>query len=211
MATLLIAFSPWNWLLRLGPFGLILIGIVDASFVPLPGSIDVFTIFLAAGKRELWWLYAIAATVGAVLGGYFTYKIGKKGGKEALEKKFPKQKLEKVYKKFEKGGFGTIFVAALLPPPIPMVPFVLAAGALEYPTRKFLSSLTCGRAVRYFTVAFLAKIYGQQIIGWARQYYQPILWTVVGLAVLGAIGGLIFYFRKKKGQRGAKIQHDAAA
>ena len=44
----------WNWLHRLGGPGLILLGIADNSLIPLPGSVDVFTILLSAHRRE-WW------------------------------------------------------------------------------------------------------------------------------------------------------------
>ena len=187
-----------HWLHQLGGPGLVLVGILDASFVPIPGSVDVFTIVLAARNRPWWWYYAIMATVGAVVGAYFTYRLGQKGGREALEKKFPKEKLEKVYKKFERGGFGTLFIAALMPPPVPLVPFVVAAGALEYPPKKFLTALGSGRAIRYFLVAFLASIYGREIIGWTRKYYEPILWTFVALVAVGGIGAAIYFWRRKQ-------------
>ena len=187
-----------HWLHQLGGPGLVLVGILDASFVPIPGSVDVFTIVLAARNRQWWWYYAIMATVGAVVGAYFTYRLGQKGGREALEKKFPKEKLEKVYNKFERGGFGTLFIAALMPPPVPLVPFVVAAGALEYPPKKFITALGSGRAIRYFLVAFLASIYGREIIGWTRNYYEPILWAFVGLVVLGGVGAAIYFWRRKQ-------------
>src|SRR5579871_2856042 len=70
---------------RLGGPGLILLGIADNSFIPMPGSLDVFTIWLSAHDRPHWYYYAFMATVGAVLGGYITYRLAQKGGKEALE------------------------------------------------------------------------------------------------------------------------------
>ena len=45
---LLVAVSVWNWLRHLGGVGLILLGLADNSVVPLPGSMDVLTILLAA-------------------------------------------------------------------------------------------------------------------------------------------------------------------
>ena len=207
------ARSAMHWLHQLGGPGLVLVGILDASFIPMPGSVDVFTIALAAGNRPWWWYYAIMATVGAVAGAYFTYRIGQKGGKEALEKRFPKPKLEKVYKKFERGGFGTLFVAALMPPPVPLVPFVVAAGALEYPSRKFLTAIGSGRAIRYFLLAYLASIYGREIIGWTRKYYQPILWTFVGLVVMGGIAAAIYFWRRKQQSKKQQVafRNDLAA
>src|SRR5580693_254773 len=51
---LLIAVSVWTWLRHLGGVGLILLGLADNSVVPLPGSMDVLTILLAARHRDLW-------------------------------------------------------------------------------------------------------------------------------------------------------------
>src|SRR5579872_3712140 len=195
--SLFIIGSAWQWLKQLGGVGLIALGIADASLVPLPGSIDALTVVMAASNRGWWPYYAAMSTIGSVIGGYLTYRLGQKGGKESLEKKISKPKLEKIYKKFEKGGFGAVFIPALLPPPVPMVPFVLTAGAMEYPPKKFLAALTSGRAIRFAIVAWLASIYGKSILGFLQRYYQPILWTLVALAVLGGMGAFWFYRSQK--------------
>ena len=196
-----LASGGLKWLLRLGGPGLILLGLADNSVVPLPGSMDVLTIILAASHRELWFYYAIMATVGAVLGGYLTYRIGSKGGKETLEQKFPKNKIDKVYRKFEKGGFWAVAVPAMLPPPIPIVPFLVAAGAMQYPRKKFIAALATGRGLRFTIVAFVAAHYGSQIFRFFSRYYKPALYTVIVLAVAGGLTGLFFYLRYRRNQR----------
>jgi membrane protein YqaA with SNARE-associated domain len=65
----LLAVSVWTRLRRLGGLGLILLGIADSSVIPLTGSMDVLTIYLAARHREPWPYYALMATIGAVIGG----------------------------------------------------------------------------------------------------------------------------------------------
>ena len=52
-----------------------------------PTSLRTGIILLTARDREKWWYYAIMAVIGAVVGGYVTYRLAKKGGKEGLEKK----------------------------------------------------------------------------------------------------------------------------
>jgi membrane protein YqaA with SNARE-associated domain len=91
---LLIAISVWTRLRHLGGVGLLLLGLADNSVVPLPGSMDVLTIYLAARHRQLWWYYAAMATIGAVIGGYITYGLARKGGKEAFERRLSKVKAE---------------------------------------------------------------------------------------------------------------------
>ena len=73
-----------------GP-GLVLLGIADNSVIPLTGSMDVLTIWLAARHHEPWPYYALMATLGAVIGGYITYALARKGGKEAMERKLSKK------------------------------------------------------------------------------------------------------------------------
>src|SRR6266446_6854001 len=85
-----------RWIIRLGGPGLILLGLADNSVIPLPGSMDVLTIWLAAHQRSWWLYYAAMATVGALIGGYITYGLARKGGKEAVARKLPKKKSVKV-------------------------------------------------------------------------------------------------------------------
>lgn len=191
----LIAISIWSRLRRLGGVGLVLLGLADSSVVPLPGSMDVLTIYLAARHRDLWWYYAFMATVGAVIGGYITYGLARKGGKEAFERKLSKEKAERVFNRFERWGFGAVAVPALLPPPFPIVPFLLAAGAMQYSRKKFVATLALGRAVRFTIVAGLGAIYGRHIVRFFSRYYKPALFVLIGLSLVGGVLALAQYYR----------------
>ncbi|HET7441404.1 MAG TPA: VTT domain-containing protein [Terriglobales bacterium] len=201
-----------HWLIRLGGPGLILLGLADNSVVPLPGSMDVLTIWLAASNHELWPYYALMATLGALIGGYVTYRLARKGGKEALEHRFPKKRTEKLYKQFEHWGFRAVAIPAVLPPPFPIVPALLAAGALQYPRKKFLGALAIGRGIRFMVLAFLGAHYGPAIVAFFSQYYKPALFTLIGLAVAGCVVALVEYlrFRKKHAQH-ANLPSEPAA
>src|ERR1700719_4055832 len=152
---LLLIVSIGRRLRRLGGVGLVVLGVADNSVIPLTGSMDVLTIYLAARHRQTWLYYALMATIGAVIGGYITYSLARKGGKQAMERRLSKRRAAKVYKRFERWGFSAIAVPALLPPPFPFVPFLLAAGALQYSRKKFLTALVVGRGIRYSIAAYL--------------------------------------------------------
>lgn len=184
----------WKWVLRIGGPGLILVGLVDSSVIPIPGGMDFFVILLTANHRAWWAYYGAFATAGAVLGGYLTYRLSQKGGKEELEKKISKQKAEKVYSKFEKGGFSTIVIGSMIPPPFPFVPVLMAAGVMQYPRKRFLPALAIGRGTRFFVVAYLGKLYGTAIVGWLARYYKPFLYVLITLGVLGGMSAL-YYFK----------------
>jgi membrane protein YqaA with SNARE-associated domain len=193
LGSILMLGNAGKWLLRLGGPGLIVVGLVDNSVIPIPGGMDLFVILLTAHHRQWWWYYGLMATLGAVVGGYVTFRLAKKGGKEGLEKKIGKNRAEKVYKKFEKGGFSTIAVGSVIPPPFPLVPVLMAAGIMQYPKKKFLAALTAGRAVRFFAIAFLGRAYGTAIVGWVSRYYKPFLYVLIALGVLGGIAALLYF------------------
>jgi len=195
-----VARSVRHWIYQLGGLGFIPLGLLDNSIIPLPGSMDVLTIFLSARNEQLWLYYALMATFGSVAGGFVTYRLARKGGKETLARRFPPKTLDKVYKRFERWGLGAIAIPALLPPPVPMLPFLFAAGAMQYPMRKFLFALTVGRIVRYTLLAFLAARYGRQILAFISQHAHPALFIVVGLiATVAAV--LFFVFVGKRQER----------
>jgi membrane protein YqaA with SNARE-associated domain len=194
----LLAIPIWRQLRHLGGVGLILLGVADNSVIPLTGSMDVLTIWLAARHRQPWPYYALMATLGAVIGGYITYSLARKGGKETMERKLSKRRAARVCKAFERWGFGAVAVPALLPPPFPFVPFLLAAGAMQYSRKKFLAALTLGRGVRYSIVAGLGFHYGNHILRFFSRYYKPAVAVLVGLALIGATLTLIQYLRSRK-------------
>jgi membrane protein YqaA with SNARE-associated domain len=191
----LLAMSVWQHLRRMGGPGLVLLGIADNSIIPLTGSMDVLTIWLAARHREPWPYYALMATLGAVIGGYITYALARKGGKAAMERKLSKRRAAQFSNAFARWGFAAVAVPALMPPPFPFVPFLLAAGAMQYSPKKFLGALTLGRGVRYTIAAGLGFHYGRHILRFFSQYYKPAMAILIGLAVIGAVLSLIQYLR----------------
>jgi hypothetical protein len=65
LASLLLFANPvWTWFHRLGGPGWILLGIVDSSVIPVPGSMDAVVILLSADHRPWWPYYAFMATLG---------------------------------------------------------------------------------------------------------------------------------------------------
>jgi membrane protein YqaA with SNARE-associated domain len=202
------ARSMRRWLFHLGGIGLIPLGLLDSSLIPVPGILDVAAIVLSARQEQLWLYYGLMATAGSVAGGFLTYRLARKGGKEALNRKFSRRKVSKVCEIFGRWGFAAIAIPALLPPPVPMVPFLLAAGAMQYPARKFLAALTLGRISRYLILAYLAARYGRQIIVFLAEHGHPVVVGIILVLIATAVA--VFYFlqgrkNKKKSARSASV------
>jgi membrane protein YqaA with SNARE-associated domain len=198
---MILNLSFWRWLTRLGGPGLLLLGIADSSLIPLPGSQDLATIVLSALHRELWWYYALMSSIGSIIGGYMTYGIGQKGGAETLESRLSEAKVRKVDQAFEKWGFGTLLVSAILPPPFPMAPMLAGAGALNYPAKKFLAALALGRSFRFAAVAYLGSIYGAAGYRFFSNHTEAFGIAFVVVGVLGGAAAVVYFMRRKKAAR----------
>lgn len=191
IATFVVAKGLRHWIFHLGALGFIPLGLLDSSVIPIPGSMDVLTIVLSARERNLWPYYAVMATIGSVVGALVTYRLARKGGQEALTKRVKPDTLKKVQQRFERWGLGAIAIPAMLPPPVPMVPFVMAAGATQYPFKKFVFALSLGRIVRYMLLAFLAARYGRHILS-SFNHFGDSSQTAIAATLILCGAGILF-------------------
>jgi membrane protein YqaA with SNARE-associated domain len=207
-----------HWLVSLGGVGLFGVSIIDSSVIPLPlpGSTDLLLIILAVhrGTSSISVaLLALCAIAGSILGGYLTWSAGRKGGEVALEKHVPKRFLKRINGWVEKHGAWSIGIAALLPPPVPLTPFLLVAGALNVPRGRFLIFYSLARTIRYGGLAWLAVTYGRRFVhAWQKQlagWANPVLWIYGVLLVLGI--GYGFWKWRKARQAGDRTATEEAA
>src|SRR6266403_1280311 len=152
-------------LLSFGLFGVFLVSIVDSSFVPLPmpGFTDIMIVILAAQHQSVI-LLVLLATIGSALGGYFSHLVGQRGGMAFLEKRIPPRIFKRVCHWMESHAILAVALPAILPPPMPLSPFVLAAGAVRMSRRKFMTAFTVSRAIRHIIAAWLGLHYGRHIV-----------------------------------------------
>jgi membrane protein DedA with SNARE-associated domain len=179
-----------HMLLSFGLVGVLLVSVVDSSFVPLPlpGITDIMVVVLAAQHANLFLLVG-AATVGSFLGGGFSYRVGQSGGLSFLEKHVPARIFKSVCTWMETHAILSVALPAILPPPMPLSPFVLAAGALKMSRRKFLTTFTVSRLLRHAAAAGLGVYYGPHIVHmwnqFSRKWEVPILVAIWSIIIAG--------------------------
>ncbi len=184
-----------HWLTHLGALGLFPVAVVDSSPIPLPipGSTDLLLLWLVAHGEDPWLLAAIAI-VGSLVGGYVTWNIGRKGGEAAMRRYVPARLRGRVAKWVERHSILAVFLPAVLPPPIPLTPFALAAGALGVSRRRFLVVFGAARTLRYSFIAWLGAVYGRHAIRlWSttlQKWSTPLICVFVTLLVAGICFGL---------------------
>jgi membrane protein YqaA with SNARE-associated domain len=200
--------STLHRLAHLGAPGVFAVSFVDASIIPLaiPGSTDLLLLFLISRGGNPY-LLVTSAIAGSLLGGWTTWRLGKKGGEPAIRRYVPHRLQSRVSSWSQHHPLLVVFLPAILPPPIPLWPFLLAAGALGATARRFLLAFGSGRAIRYSFIGWLAVRYGRHIVRtWSatlERWSAPILWTFTILTV----GGLAFSIWKLRRSAG----HDAAS
>jgi membrane protein YqaA with SNARE-associated domain len=196
-----------------GVMGLFVVSVIDSSIIPLPvpGSTDLLLILLVVHRADPI-LAAAAAVVGSILGGYLTWGTGAKGGEAALHRYLPKRFALPLSGWVEKNGMLAVTVSALLPPPFPLMPFLLAAGAFGVSRKKFFLSFGLARTLRYSLIAWLAEAYGRAVVRAFRHYLAGwsdiILWIYLGLVAAGVLYG-VWRFRQQ--QQRHKVPAHAAA
>ena len=160
-----------HFFIHLGLLGLFLVSAVDSSFVPLPipGVTDIMIVLFAASHTNVV-LLVLVATLGSAAGGFFSHSVGQAGGMKFLEKHVPAAILKRATGWMESHAIIAVSLPALLPPPMPLSPFVLAAGAVHMSRKKFMTAFTLSRLVRHSIAAWLGIHYGRQVLHLWRHF-----------------------------------------
>lgn len=179
----------------LGLLGVVALAFFDSSLLwALPGINDIVLISFVASKGTwIWALLAVTgATTGSVFGALMTYRIGHRGGRELLYRRFPSGLLQKVLLWTNRFGALPVGLAAMLPPPCPYAPFVISAGVVQVPRSRFATSVTVGRGIRYLLEAELAMEFGRHVLAHLHSFYWSAL-KGSALVLVALVAGWALY------------------
>lgn len=175
--------------ITLGGFGLLILGILDSSFLFMPFGNDLLMVAMTARKREYMLFYAVMASAGSVLGVLLVDLVFRRGGEQALERHLRAKRLEYVKRKVTKQAGWAVALACLMPPPFPFTPFVMAAAALQYPRERMLLIVGALRMLRFSTEGLLAMHYGPRILKLAER--TEVRFAVIVFALLCIAGSVL--------------------
>ena len=120
-----------NALLSWGPWGVLLLAILDSGGIPIVGGVDAFVVVVAALDHSQAYWAAAAAIAGSVIGSLFLFFIARKGGEAYLHHHTLSSRGQHLRAWFLEYGLLTVFVPAFVPViPMPVKIFILSAGAL---------------------------------------------------------------------------------
>lgn len=175
-----------------GPYALWLLGLIsffESSILPLPPSAFMLGM-VALGDRRKWMYLAAFTTLTSVAGGLFGYLIGAvlydTLGQFIIEQYHLTEEITKLGILFSDRAFLANFVGAFTP--IPYKAFTIASGFFSINLVVFLLASVFGRGLRFFVIAYLAKVFGEHV---AHSVFRYVALTTL-LAILIIV--LVFIF-----------------
>jgi len=186
----------------LGIVGVFGLAFFDSSLLfAFPGANDLALISFVAAKASWAWavLAASLATSGSILGALVTFRLGRRGGAELLRRRVPEVLRERLITWTRRYGALPVGLAAILPPPFPYAPFVISAGVMDVPRRRFVLSVAVGRGVRYSLEVALALVLGRRFTRHMEVVYWAALKVLGVLVVIALLTWLVLRLRTPRG------------
>ena len=167
-------------LVAYGPWGVFLIGIIDSLGVPLPAGMDALLILIAVKAPERAFLAASLAVLGSLIGNLLLFLAARYGVRRLVGKVPEPGKPQRFREWFSRYGLITVFIPTATPIlPLPLKVFVVSAGGMRTPLRKFMAVVLVARIIRYFGDAYLGIRLGVD----AQGFLQRNAWTLIGIAI----------------------------
>jgi membrane protein YqaA with SNARE-associated domain len=166
---------------------LALVAFVESSVFPIPPDVLMIPMILARPSRA--WLIASVALVASVLGGMLGYAIGAffydSIGQPILQAMGKADAMEAFNARFNDFGFWAVLGAGITPFPYKVI--TIMSGWTGMPIYTFVATSILARAMRFFAVAALLRIFGAPI----RGFIEKRLGLVFTLFLMALLGGFL--------------------
>ncbi|MDE4131687.1 DedA family protein [Phaeobacter sp. QD34_3] len=163
------------------------VSFVESSVFPIPPDVLMIPMILARPSRA--WLIALVALVSSVLGGLLGYAIGAffyEGiGQPILQAMGKADAMETFNTRFNDFGFWAVLAAGITPFPYKVI--TIMSGWTGMPLATFLATSILARALRFFAVAALLRLFGAPV----RSFIERRLGFVFTLFLVLLFGGFL--------------------
>ena len=168
------------------------VSFAESSFFPIP--VDVMLAPMVLADKDKAWRLAAITTIMSVLGGMFGYLIGayffEAYGDQMLTFLNGHEKFERVQSMFLEHGTLIILLAGFTP--LPYKVFTIASGVVGVALIPFVVLSMIGRGARFFLVAGLIKLGGDQLEETIHKKIEVLGWGTLLVVVIGLIVYLQF-------------------
>jgi len=186
-----------EWLIHLGAFGPLLLGILDSSFLVFPFGNDLLVVVLTARNHDHLPLYVLTASLGSAGGVFLLDLVSRKGGEEGLKRLMSRSRLEYFKKKVGKRAALALSIASIAPPPFPFTLVVATMSAFQYPRVRLLSVILGARMIRFTVVSLLALWFGPRILRIIRSSeFEWFMLVFIALCLIASAVQIVRWSRR---------------
>lgn len=166
-----------------GYLGVFIISLVSCATIIFPVSYAPVLIAISASTSLSPFWIGIFGGIGATIGEFTGYVLGRSGAKVFSEKWEDKIALAKRF--FEKYGFWSVALISATPLPVGLMLFV--AGLAKYSIIKLIGATIIGKVISVWILAYLGQGVGQTI------FQEPGL-VMIGIWLLIVAIAVLFYY-----------------
>lgn len=186
-----------QWLIHLGAFGPLLLGILDSSFLVFPFGNDLLVVILTARNHDHLPLYVLTASLGSAGGVFLLDLVSRKGGEEGLKRLMSRSRLEYFKKKIGNRAVLSLSIASLAPPPFPFTLVVATMSAFQYPRARLLPVILGARMIRFTLVSLLALWFGPRILRIIRSSeFELFMLVFIGFCLIASAVQIVRWSRR---------------
>jgi membrane protein YqaA with SNARE-associated domain len=199
-----LAAAIFAFVIKFGGIGLLILGILDSSYLFAPWGNDLLLVALTVRHPGFLRMvyYAAMSTAGSVLGCLLLDVMLRPLGAKGLERHLSPKRLNSIRAKAGRSVGRALAVASLAPPPFPFTAFVMAAAALQYPRKRLLTIVGVTRMVRFTFLGLLALRFGERILGWAQNpVIQVMLVILIFVCTVGSVISVYGWIRRSRRAR----------
>ena len=163
------------------------VAFIESSVFPIPPDVLMIPMILARPSRA--WVIAGVALVASVLGGLLGYAIGALAydsiGQPILAAMGKADAMEAFNAKFNDFGFWAVLAAGVTPFPYKVI--TIMSGWTGMPLVTFIATSILARALRFFVLAALLRVFGAPIRGFIEKRLGLVFTAFVVLLVGGFV------------------------
>ena len=169
---------------KFAPLVLSAIAFWEAIVFPLPP--DIILIPMSLANKQKAFLFAGLASLFSILGGMIGYLIGALLWNEIGERLIDTFGYSETYLSFaqlyDENGLIIVLIGALTPFPFKII--AILSGAIGYPFSIFILATAASRGLRFYTIAIIIYIWGNQINYFLTKYLSLFFVGITSLLIM---------------------------
>ena len=171
--------SIYTLLINYGIFGIIIAGLIEAIFLPVPMEVVSVPIYLANPKEAF--LFSCTLVVFSVFSSMINYEIAKKFGAIFLRKLEDLNAVQKVKGWYDHNAVVTLITSAVMP--IPYEVYVATAGLCRVNRKRFFIGCLFSRMLRHLPQGILITFGGNEALTFVKNNMILVVGVIIVIAL----------------------------